>query len=125
MSVLNTFTFYVLKYFFLTFYGYGHYVFFYVLDAFYARFNVFFYVLDPFFRKIFFQHFILFYLDLELSDFITSSPCLQTRTPGQLLSLTSHLTFGSGEPKSRNRSNLMHAINRQSKHFFLLFPKFS
>lgn len=65
-------------------------------------------------------------LDLELSDFITSSPCLTTRTPGQLLSLTSHLTFGSGEPKSRNRStidytaasyNLMNAINRQSKFF--------
>lgn len=63
------------------------------------------------------------FLDLELSDFIASSPCLTTRTPGQLLSLTSHLTFGSGEPKFRNRSttdhtvapyNLMNAINRQS-----------
>ncbi|XP_055323463.1 serine/threonine-protein kinase greatwall isoform X2 [Sitodiplosis mosellana] len=51
--------------------------------------------------------------DLELSDFTASSPCLTTRTPGQLLSLTSHLTFGSGEPKSRNRSRLMNAINRQ------------
>lgn len=55
---------------------------------------------------------------------MSSSPCLTTRTPGQLLSLTSHLSFGSGETKSRNRStdyvaasltsNFMNAINRQS-----------
>lgn len=57
-----------------------------------------------------------------MSDFIATSPCLQTRTPGQLLSLTSHLTFGSGESKCRNKSivstssNFMMAINRQSKH---------
>ncbi|XP_031626005.1 serine/threonine-protein kinase greatwall [Contarinia nasturtii] len=51
--------------------------------------------------------------DLELSDFITTSPCLTTRTPGQLLSLTSHLTFGSGEPKSSKPHNLMNIMNRQ------------
>lgn len=53
-------------------------------------------------------------LDLELSDFIATSPCLTTRTPGQLLSLTSHLTFGSGEPKSSRPHNLMNIMNRQS-----------
>lgn len=59
-------------------------------------------------------------IDLELSDFISSSPCLTTRTPGQLLSLTSHLTFGSGESKTRITSNFMNALNRQSK-FIQLF----
>ncbi|KAK9732119.1 Protein kinase domain [Popillia japonica] len=34
--------------------------------------------------------------DLEISDFENSTPNLCTRTPGQLLSLTSHLNFGSG-----------------------------
>lgn len=68
-----------------------------------------------------FVGFFLFLLDLELSDFIASSPCLLTRTPGQLLSLTSHLTFGSNEPKFRNRSNLMNAINRQSMKSKSLF----
>jgi len=38
--------------------------------------------------------------DLEISDLINSSPNnLQTRTPGQLLSLTSHLSFGSSEKR--------------------------
>lgn len=39
--------------------------------------------------------------DLELSDLINSSPnnILYARTPGQLLSLTSHLSFGSNEKK--------------------------
>lgn len=61
---------------------------------------------------------IEFSVDLELSDFIgSSSPCLTTRTPGQLLSLTSHLTFGSGESKTRITSNFMNAINRQSKFY--------
>lgn len=39
--------------------------------------------------------------DLEMSDFTNNSPCLQARTPGQLLSLTSHLSFGSGEKRPR------------------------
>ncbi|XP_017104959.2 serine/threonine-protein kinase greatwall isoform X2 [Drosophila bipectinata] len=33
--------------------------------------------------------------DLEISDLINCSPNLNARTPGQLLSLTSHLSFGS------------------------------
>lgn len=59
--------------------------------------------------------------DLELSDFTSSSPCLTTRTPGQLLSLTSHLTFGSGESRTRLTSNFMNALNRQSKFFSLCY----
>lgn len=69
--------------------------------------------------------FYLFVADLELSDFINLSPCLTMRTPGQLLSLTSHLSFGSGEKKSRKdlshasvTSNFLLAINRQSEYFF-------
>ncbi|XP_047527130.1 serine/threonine-protein kinase greatwall isoform X1 [Vanessa atalanta] len=34
--------------------------------------------------------------DLEISDFVNCTPSLNMRTPGQLLSLTSHLSFGSG-----------------------------
>ncbi|KAI5640525.1 protein kinase domain-containing protein [Phthorimaea operculella] len=34
--------------------------------------------------------------DLEISDFVNRTPSLNLRTPGQLLSLTSHLSFGSG-----------------------------
>lgn len=34
--------------------------------------------------------------DLEISDFENCTPNLCARTPGQLLSLTSHLSFGSG-----------------------------
>ncbi|XP_011872502.1 PREDICTED: serine/threonine-protein kinase greatwall isoform X2 [Vollenhovia emeryi] len=44
--------------------------------------------------------------DLEISDLVNpTTPSLCTRTPGQLLSLTSHLSFGSGQ-KSTNESNL-------------------
>lgn len=57
--------------------------------------------------------------DLEMSDLINCSPNLNARTPGQLLSLTSHLSFGSCEKKVYNNSqitsNLMHAMNRQSR----------
>ncbi|KAI4502144.1 hypothetical protein M0802_002826 [Mischocyttarus mexicanus] len=35
--------------------------------------------------------------DLEISDLVNCTPSLCTRTPGQLLSLTSHLSFGSGQ----------------------------
>lgn len=55
--------------------------------------------------------------DLEISDLVNCSPSLQChRTPGQLLSLTSHLSFGSTEKKMGNTktSNLMRAM-RQSK----------
>ncbi len=56
--------------------------------------------------------------DLEISDLV--SPSIQSaRTPGQLLSLTSHLSFGSTEKKSviGKTSNLMRAM-RQSKFIF-------
>ncbi|XP_066249824.1 serine/threonine-protein kinase greatwall [Euwallacea similis] len=43
--------------------------------------------------------------DLEMTDFENFTPNLCTRTPGQLLSLTSHLSFGSGNAKFVN-SNL-------------------
>ncbi|XP_059611803.1 serine/threonine-protein kinase greatwall [Phlebotomus argentipes] len=38
--------------------------------------------------------------DLEMSDLINCSPNLNARTPGQLLSLTTHLSFGSVEKKA-------------------------
>lgn len=37
--------------------------------------------------------------DLEITDFESNTPNLCTRTPGQLLSLTSHFSFGSGNSK--------------------------
>lgn len=42
--------------------------------------------------------------DLEISDLVNCTPSLCTRTPGQLLSLTSHLSFGSAQ-KSTSESN--------------------
>lgn len=42
--------------------------------------------------------------DLEISDLVNCTPSLCTRTPGQLLSLTSHLSFGSAQ-KSISESN--------------------
>ncbi|XP_053682408.1 serine/threonine-protein kinase greatwall [Sabethes cyaneus] len=41
--------------------------------------------------------------DLEISDLINCSPNLNARTPGQLLSLTSHLSFGSHEKRQREQ----------------------
>lgn len=43
--------------------------------------------------------------DLEISDLVNCTPSLCARTPGQLLSLTSHLSFGSGQ-RSRSESSL-------------------
>ncbi|XP_030765572.1 serine/threonine-protein kinase greatwall [Sitophilus oryzae] len=45
--------------------------------------------------------------DLEFSDFENCTPNMWARTPGQLLSLTSHLSFGSGNSKfiSSNHNN--------------------
>ncbi|XP_060534562.1 serine/threonine-protein kinase greatwall [Cylas formicarius] len=43
--------------------------------------------------------------DLEIADFDNSTPNLCTRTPGQLLSLTSHFSFGSGNSKYPRVSN--------------------
>lgn len=41
--------------------------------------------------------------DLEISDLVNPmTPSLCTRTPGQLLSLTSHLSFGSGQKSSES-----------------------
>ncbi|CAB3240565.1 unnamed protein product [Arctia plantaginis] len=42
--------------------------------------------------------------DLEISDFVNRTPSLNLRTPGQLLSLTSHLSFGSGGGDSTHNS---------------------
>ncbi|KAG4067328.1 hypothetical protein HA402_000319 [Bradysia odoriphaga] len=55
--------------------------------------------------------------DLEISDLVNCSPSIQsTRTPGQLLSLTSHLSFGSTEkrPGNAKTSNLMRAMRQKS-----------
>lgn len=43
--------------------------------------------------------------DLEISDFENFTPNLCIRTPGQLLSLTSHISFGSGNAKSASKIN--------------------
>lgn len=62
--------------------------------------------------------------DLEISDLVNCSPNLNARTPGQLLSLTSHLSFGSND-KNRTGledsgrscgSNFMNAINKHSEY---------
>uniref|UniRef100_A0A0K8UV67 Serine/threonine-protein kinase greatwall n=1 Tax=Bactrocera latifrons TaxID=174628 RepID=A0A0K8UV67_BACLA len=54
--------------------------------------------------------------DLEISDLINISPTLNTRTPGQLLSLTSHLSFGSEKKMECGTgiSNLMNAMNKRN-----------
>ncbi|XP_023945671.1 serine/threonine-protein kinase greatwall isoform X2 [Bicyclus anynana] len=44
--------------------------------------------------------------DLEISDFVNCTPSLNMRTPGQLLSLTSHLSFGSGGGDSARNSSV-------------------
>jgi serine/threonine-protein kinase greatwall len=48
--------------------------------------------------------------DLQMSDLINCSPSLNTRTPGQLLSLTSHLSFGSNEKKSSTSDSLKETV---------------
>ncbi|XP_057662737.1 serine/threonine-protein kinase greatwall [Diorhabda carinulata] len=48
--------------------------------------------------------------DLEISDFENFTPNICKRTPGQLLSLTSHLSFGSGNSKYIN-SNAIDSIS--------------
>lgn len=73
--------------------------------------------------------------DLEISDLINSSPSFNSRTPGQLLSLTTHLSFSStddpiGKKQTNSddtpitvatNSNFMNTINRHSKFLFILF----
>lgn len=62
------------------------------------------------------RKYIFSIIDLELSDLINCSPNLNARTPGQLLSLTSHLSFGSNEAKrAAVTSNFMEVINKHSK----------
>lgn len=46
-----------------------------------------------------------FISDLEISDFVNRTPSLNLRTPGQLLSLTSHLSFGSGGKETTYHSD--------------------
>uniref|UniRef100_A0A1I8PKL6 Serine/threonine-protein kinase greatwall n=1 Tax=Stomoxys calcitrans TaxID=35570 RepID=A0A1I8PKL6_STOCA len=53
--------------------------------------------------------------DLEISDLINCSPNLNARTPGQLLSLTSHLSFGS-EKKLDCGTGTSNFINTINKH---------
>ncbi|CAH4031087.1 serine/threonine-protein kinase greatwall isoform X1 [Pieris brassicae] len=59
--------------------------------------------------------------DLEISDFVNRTPSLNLRTPGQLLSLTSHLSFGSGGDSSKDSlstetcENLLHALKESTK----------
>ncbi|KOC59784.1 Serine/threonine-protein kinase greatwall [Habropoda laboriosa] len=64
--------------------------------------------------------------DLEISDLVNCTPSLCARTPGQLLSLTSHLSFGSGQrsPSESNLSdrstpgvNLLSALQRNCTKF--------
>lgn len=59
--------------------------------------------------------------DLEISDLISDSPndlnrcnMLSARTPGQLLSLTSHLSFAQPEKPSKAGGTFMEAINRHN-----------
>ncbi|XP_065371530.1 serine/threonine-protein kinase greatwall isoform X3 [Calliphora vicina] len=54
--------------------------------------------------------------DLEISDLINCSPNLNARTPGQLLSLTSHLSFGSERKLEcgTGTSNFINAINKHN-----------
>ena len=55
--------------------------------------------------------------DLEISDLISCSPhYLNARTPGQLLSLTSHLSFGSNEKKQDVRDRLQKSADSDLEH---------
>lgn len=57
-----------------------------------------------------------------MSDFVNGTPSLNMRTPGQLLSLTSHLSFGSGGGETTASTiasedtceNLIHALKETS-----------
>lgn len=51
--------------------------------------------------------------ELEISDLVNCTPSLLARTPGQLLSLTSHLSFGSGQ-KSTLEANLSDSSQRSN-----------
>ncbi|CAH1099915.1 unnamed protein product [Psylliodes chrysocephalus] len=72
---------------------------------------------------------VLIHRDLEISDFENCTPNMCMRTPGQLLSLTSHLSFGSGNSKckSRNRTESLSDTNYGSarKHHSSIFTEVS
>lgn len=54
--------------------------------------------------------------DLEISDLINCSPNLNTRTPGQLLSLTSHLSFGSHEKRQLEQATDRDQLQQSSEN---------
>lgn len=56
--------------------------------------------------------------DLEISDLINCSPSLNARTPGQLLSLTSHLSFGSHEKRQQELDQQQHQqqLEKEQQH---------
>lgn len=55
--------------------------------------------------------------DLEISDLINTSPNnLQARTPGQLLSLTSHLSFGSNDKRQMAAMSTFANMELYQKH---------
>ncbi|XP_011502654.1 PREDICTED: serine/threonine-protein kinase greatwall [Ceratosolen solmsi marchali] len=59
--------------------------------------------------------------DLEISDLVNCTPSLCARTPGQLLSLTSHLTFDSGAKSTiSGNSNLLNSSERSNPAMDLL-----
>jgi serine/threonine-protein kinase greatwall len=59
--------------------------------------------------------------DLEISDLVNCTPSLCARTPGQLLSLTSHLTFDSGVKSTiSGDSNLLNSSERSNPAMDLL-----
>lgn len=78
-----------------------------------------------------FNYCVLF-TDLEISDFVNHTPGLNMRTPGQLISLTSHLSFGSGGGDSTQHTvssdaceNLLDELMQTSTLLLLLFNMYS
>ncbi|XP_016960633.1 serine/threonine-protein kinase greatwall isoform X2 [Drosophila biarmipes] len=69
--------------------------------------------------------------DLEISDLINCSPNLNARTPGQLLSLTSHLSFGSEKKlqdfgcASSGQTNGMGSVATGTSHLLQAINKHS
>ncbi|XP_061708783.1 serine/threonine-protein kinase greatwall isoform X2 [Cydia pomonella] len=56
--------------------------------------------------------------DLEISDFVNRTPSLNLRTPGQLQSLTSHLSFGSGGDRDSTYNSATSVEPCKSKGLF-------
>lgn len=55
---------------------------------------------------------IALHRDLEIADLVNGTPNINTRTPGQLLSLTSHLSFGNSINKQSGSS--LHSSKERS-----------